>query len=440
MFKILLISVILLLGIAAALPVKERPVAKSLKLKWKCEIGQTSDRTRPVISGGYIWIGSNGSHYNDYAVDYGNGIYQIVASSGKVTRHFLDDQIGDMDVNGIVKIGDLFYAGSDNEELTCFDGAGNVKWRIPSGGDIEHRPVALTIDGKEVLVYATENGEIAAINPENGDRIWSHFHSEFKGWRPGDNRFVFKVNNYFWMDNCYFSEPAFADLNKDGTSDLIFNSKYSSIEAINGRTGKKMFVYKYIVDENPTLLGRNKPFISKVNNHFVCWIPVKTEKGFELRGLNSKGEVKYQKSLPKCEMLLTSQNPSVGEGTFDNAYVDLNSFKFTHYKWNKVVKTEYYNYLECSNGRYADDKVKFNGEVCNVIVYENGPESNSVLAIVGQNTGAVHFKQLLPAVSEFTPVVQDVDSDGKLDLLVNCRDGNLYCYSLGVNSKELVKH
>lgn len=439
MFKILLFTAVLLVGIAAVLPTKERAVAESLSLKWKCEIGNTTDRTRPVLSDGSIWIGSNGSHYNDYAVDYGNGVYQISARSGKVMQHFLDDQVGDMDVNGIVKIGNLFYAGSDNEELTCFDASAKVRWRIPSGGDIEHRPVVLTIDGKEILVYATENGEISAVNPDNGKRIWSYYQADYKGWKPGDNRFVFKVNNYFGVDNCFFSEPAVADLNKDGIADLIYNANFRYVKAINGRTGKEMFSYEHFTESSSSLLYRSKPLLSKANNYFICWIPVKTEKGYELHGLNSKGELRYQKSLPKCDLLWSSQNAAFGDGTFDNAFFDLNTGKFTLYEWNKVEKNEYYSYLEYANGRYADNKVKFNNELCNVIVYENGPESNSVLAIVGQNSGKLHFKQILPAVSEFIPVVQDADSDGKIDILINCRDGNLYCYSLGLSNKKLVK-
>jgi hypothetical protein len=70
MFKLILFTVVVLVGIAAALPVKEKPLTNSLKLKWKSEIGRTTDRTRPVLSNGAIWIGSNGSHLMDYAIAF----------------------------------------------------------------------------------------------------------------------------------------------------------------------------------------------------------------------------------------------------------------------------------------------------------------------------------------------------------------------------------
>jgi hypothetical protein len=247
------------------------------------------------------------------------------------------------------------------------------------------------------------------------------------------------VNNQFYQGNCYFSEPAVVDLNKDGTEDLIYSSGYSKIQAINGRSGKQMYEYSYPNPTDLSLLGRDKPLISSVNKNLVVWLPVKTDKGYDMIGLNSKGEERYRKSLPKSELLSTSYNSSFGDCGFDNGYLDLNTFKFTSYKWNKIVKEQYYSNLDYNVGRYSDNKVKFNGELCNVITYEFVSGTNSVLAIVGENSGAVHFKQVLAGRSEFIPVVEDVDKDGKVDLLVNTSDGMLYCYSLGVNVKELVK-
>jgi hypothetical protein len=38
----------------------------------------------------------------------------------------------------------------------------------------------------------------------------------------------------------------------------------------------------------------------------------------------------------------------------------------------------------------------------------------------------------LPASSEMIPEIADINNDGFLDLLVNCRDENLYCYNLKI--------
>jgi outer membrane protein assembly factor BamB len=444
MFRLLFLTVAVLIGIAAALPVKVKPVTQGLKIKWKQEIGNLTDRSRPVISNGFIWIGSNGSRYNDYALDYGNGIYKIAASNGNIAAHFLDEQVGDMDVNGLVKINELFYAGSDNEELSCFDASGKVKWRIPTGGDIEHRPTHVKLDGKDALIYATENGEISAIDPASGKRLWSFYHSTYKGWKPGENRFVFKVNSHFSADFCFFSEPAIADLNRDGTDDVIYNANFQEIIAVSGRTGRELFSYRYDDDkETNILIGRNKPLIATFKNELVCWIPLQRVKdqSYELRGVTNKGEVKYRKPIGKVTNLYLSQNSGMNQVALDNGFIDLEKdFKLVPYKSNESKKDKESNYgdVTYSGGRYADNKIKMNGELCNVVLFESSPEGSTVL-VVGQKTCTRYLKQVLPDGSECIPVVQDIDSDGKLELLVGCRDGNLYCYSMGATSNQLVK-
>jgi hypothetical protein len=443
MFRLLFFTVAVLVGIAAVMPVKVKPVTQTLKLKWKCEIGNTTDRTRPVISGGYIWIGSNGSRYNDYALDYGNGIYKISASTGKVAEHFLDEQVGDMDVNGILKINDLFYAGSDNEELTCFDASGKVKWRVPAGGDIEHRPTHVRLNDKDAVIYATENGEISAVDVISGKRLWSYYHPEYKGWKPGENRFVFKVNNHFYADFCFFSEPAIADLNNDGTDDVIYGSFYSELTAVNGKTGKKIFGYNLREGESASLLGRDKPLISKGKQGIICWIPTinQSSSKYEMLGLNTVGQLKYRKSFGKDIPLNTAQNSGVGECALNNGFLDLTKdLKFVQYKSNEYKKDKEsgQSYIPFAGARYADNKIKMNGEICNVLLFEYAPERSTVM-VIGQKTGVTYLEQVLEASSEFIPVVEDVDTDGKVELLVSCRDGKLYCYSLGISTNQLVK-
>ena len=43
----------------------------------------------------------------------------------------------------------------------------------------------------------------------------------------------------------------------------------------------------------------------------------------------------------------------------------------------------------------------------------------------------------LPETSEFKPLIKDFNQDGKLDLLVNCRDGKLYCFDLKIAANNL---
>jgi hypothetical protein len=161
-----------------------------------------------------------------------------------------------------------------------------------------------------------------------------------------------------------------------------------------------------------------------------------------LVGLNHKGEVKYKKPLGNG-LLFLSQNSPNGRIELDNATIDLNGdMKMVFSDKNEMVPYFGTTYLSYANGRVADNQVKMNGETCSIIsfeFYQSGTDRKSLLVIRGQKTGKEYVHQILPAISEFIPVVQDVDADGKIDVLTGCFDGSLYCYSLGIDVKYLVK-
>jgi hypothetical protein len=52
--------------------------------------------------------------------------------------------------------------------------------------------------------------------------------------------------------------------------------------------------------------------------------------------------------------------------------------------------------------------------------------------IVSIDQGKVLERYALPSASEMPPVIDDIDMDGKLDLLISGFDGYLYCYSLNI--------
>jgi hypothetical protein len=43
---------------------------------------------------------------------------------------------------------------------------------------------------------------------------------------------------------------------------------------------------------------------------------------------------------------------------------------------------------------------------------------------------------MLPAGTETTPLISDIDSDGRMEMLVGCYDGYLYCYDLKVSALQ----
>jgi hypothetical protein len=70
--------------------------------------------------------------------------------------------------------------------------------------------------------------------------------------------------------------------------------------------------------------------------------------------------------------------------------------------------------------------------ILNLVQYDRNNYNKGFVEIISLKDNKIVDRLQLPYDSEMNPSIEDIDKDGKLDLLINCRDGNLYCYNLGV--------
>lgn len=426
---------------AAPLAPRER-VSGKLDLHWSADIGLTTHRTRPAFTSEHIFIGSNGSHFQDHAIDRKNGVIVLDKRTGRQVRSHANESFGDMDVNGVLRIGERIIFGNDNDEVYCFNTSGEKLWRIPTSGDVEHHPTHIKIAGKDVVVFASEMGEVRALNAEDGSTVWSHYNEGFSGWKQGDNRTVFKVKMHFTAGEDYFNEPGVADLNGDGVDDLIYNYNYGELIALSGRTGKKLWGFTG-VDEMKSSLGKLGPQIigkgSKTRIPVLMYDHVSQTQ--RLVTLNRKGEVIDKKKLDKHSYPLLSQTSDYY--LLNDRILPFDKDGFRVKKSNELFVSDGKNIRSrFYSGQVADQKVKFMGEECAVIVYQRDSKmktGQALLVLMGLTTGKFHLESYLPDGSEFIPVVKDVTGDGKLDVLVGCYDEKLYCFDLNIDNKNLIK-
>lgn len=434
---------LLVLAMSASLPNQKLVLKTTLKQHWKTKIGCTSYRTIPLLLDGKIVIGSNGSYFRDYAMDSGNGVYILNSKNGKVINNFENQQFGDMDVNGVLNLNGLIYFGNDNEEFLCIDQKGNTKWRIAASGDIEHRPILLQNNGKPMIVFATETGQIQALDPKTGKEIWNFYDKKFSGWKMGENRSLFKIKMYFSEDCIFFNEPSLADLNGDGVSDLIYNSKVGDFTAINGKTGKLLWEINQADNDNYfTNMGREKPMIigkGEKSQIMVLLQEKNTDKEF-IALYNAKGKlIKRITSSISLGTPFLSQTSGVfmtdkviiipSDVPNEMKVIPIEFPAFENEKGINVVKYYY-------QGQVAANKVIFNDEPCAVVVLQSNVASEMML--VGLNSGKVCYHTNLPGSSEFPPYVEDVTNDGKLDFIFGCYDENLYCFDLDIDNSHLI--
>lgn len=435
------------LGLAALLPSEEPTPFPSIdskfQLVWKSRIGNASFRTNVLFQKDRLWIGSNGESFMDRGlIEPSSGVYALDRRTGKKLAHFAHESFGDMDVNGLLIYRDRLYFGNDNEEFLCTDLNGRILWRNPTSGDIEHEPILVQIRDQAVIVYAAESGEVKAVDPETGNIVWSYYIPEFDGWKPGNNRSVFKIKAWFQNTSFFYTRPLVADVNEDGVNDLIYRSYGGVLLALNGNTGKKIWSSNdgESVNIGMAVLGGGKEKKIVCLRSFYTSPDIQNEVIFySLRGEKLKSVSLSESSWGSGLNALSIAADEVWVNSRTHTYkitdqgvitsID-RSQAYTYTGWNGKIEQDY------RNGReplFADHLIPLENGKKGVVVmnqYDSGRSSVGFLEILDLKAGTVLDRFSLPDRGEMPPVIQDVDGDGDLDMLFAGYDGYLYCYQL----------
>ena len=414
---------------------------------WSIDIGKTSFRTNASLTSSYIVIGSNGDNYRDaYITDDRNGVHIINRKTGKRVRNFAKESIGDLDVNGTLIYQNRIYFGNDNDEFICADFNGNIKYSLPVSGDVESEAVLIKVHGKDVLVFGTEAGEVRAINPKNGETIWQHFHKDFKGWKMGDNRLVFKVKTHFSMTYLFLMKPIVKDLNSDGIGDIVY-SMNGQFYSINGANGKILHAFDWTEDydqwSDPNVLHnafynaetilftKDKDGKTLVTVPKYSYRPIEGSNRtdgykihmltFDLKGniIEKKRVVEKAKEndfrrLPNTRIFCSGHNIF----QFDN---NMKLISNTTIEKFLEVRGDYFAYF------ISDQLIDINQQKCMVMLLEH----KGIIAFVNINSGKIVRKIKLKGRSEFIPHIEDINKDGQMDLLFADDSNQLTCMTLG---------
>ncbi|MCS7074459.1 MAG: PQQ-like beta-propeller repeat protein, partial [Bacteroidia bacterium] len=227
----------------------------SFQLRWKAKVGQLAYRSNLLAVNGKLYVPSNGKQFKDWDLaDELNGVHILDSKTGKVIKTLETGNWGDADVCGITRLDNRLFFGNDNEEFFCVDLNGKQIWKILASGDVEAAPIIEDVnkDGKPDLVFATDAGEIRAVEAENGKTIWSFKHKDFNGWSETDSRFVFKIKRNFQLGDKFISSLEATDLTGDGIKDILVKNWYDAkLVAVNGKTGTKLWERTCISDFPP---------------------------------------------------------------------------------------------------------------------------------------------------------------------------------------------
>ena len=450
-------------------------IDKVLKRKWDVDIGRLSYRSNFELISNYIYVGSNGSNFNDWHLwDENSGVYKINSRNGEVAKRIAYEDFGDVDVNGILYHNGQLFFGNDNDEFICVNQNGEIQWRIPISGDVEHQPTLLEKTNGNLIAFATEVGEIRAVDVEKGNTVWKYYDPNFNGWKDGDNRFVFKLKTHFKSGSKFFEKPAVGDINGDGVVDMLYAG--SKIVAINGNNGKVIWEIPYeisSIDGNKTMflekykynaiiVGKGKNLkiltyakeISSVSNKATN--DPSAEKKGKLLVINKRG--KLIKEITLSENKNSGSNylfENLKIGSEEAAFVSENIIYIYDVKNDSLTKINGFNKqtkITYSWGDYFQYDLSGVVEVCPLVLntskgncrlikWEYGPQDPSVeeysrgaiIKLWGVSRNSEFLTLRLGSSSEGPLLVKDVDKDGKKELLVEC-GGKLICYDLSTLS------
>ncbi|MBM3453635.1 MAG: hypothetical protein FJX80_00655 [Bacteroidetes bacterium] len=312
---------------------------------------------------------------------------------------------------------------------------------------MEAEPVLLDIKGIKAIVYATELGEVRAVDVETGRSIWSYFTPEFNGWKEGDSRMIFKVRAFLSSAMSFFTKPTLADVNKDGVSDLVYATLYSGIICISGSTGNLLWT----LDEKEAILGSYIEY-KKVENGHEFWVAssrYNTEKQnshLTITRVSEKGKVLGAIPLQESQGFTFSLNSlSLGKGqhlyaTDDSLYwIQDRALKSSIYIGDTFrIKYDWYNEERTQNRVMSSQLLgshvfKYKGQDnCVVLLsqHDGAYFDTGFISIVSLPHKQVVARYALPNTGEMPPQVGDFNRDGITDLLVNCANSKLYCYQL----------
>lgn len=437
-----------LMGLAVTMPADTPPPFASLetntKLIWKTEIGVTSFRNNVIFQGDRLWIGSNGSGFMDYSgVDPSSGVYTLDRKTGKKIIHYANELFGDMDVTGLLMFKDRIYFGNDNEEFLCTETSGKMVWRIPASGDIEHEPVLIQSKAGPSIVYATESGEVRAVDPETGKTRWDFFVEGFEGWRPGQNRTQFKVKAWFNNTWAFYTKPLITDLNLDGVNDLLYRLYSGKVIALDGNSGRSLWSAATEIKMNMGMgvlgKGKDKRIVAlstnwDENDNIQTTCVLYNIRGQKIKSL-SIPEKCYGGGLNALmidpeQILLTGENKSFlvnRQGEINE--IDRRVF-YTGKDWDGQIKEIERNWGDALLG---DQLIPLANGKKGVVVMNQHDRANfdvGFIEILSLDDRSVLTRFSLPCGSELPPVIRDVNLDGKLDILIGGYDGFLYCFEL----------
>lgn len=424
----------------------QKRIEEVFPLQWKQKIGLTNFRTNIVSDkDGNLYIGSNGEKRGN-EIEKSDGVYVLNGKSGKIIRQITPKEKGDNDVSGLAISETHLYFGTDNGYFYKYTLDGKLEWKVDLSsifevvrkdndelGDVESAPALadLNLDRELDVVFAAEGCGIVALDGKEGKLLWKYELVR----RPGT----------------YMSSPLLCDLNGDKVADVVAGIQADSedpfayghaLAAFNGRDGKILWMRDAYSNIHAS------PIAIQKGNDLKIYV---AESYSDINTFDKQGKLLKVLRLNEpgggiSGLFSTPAITNEGKGVIGSSWWGNNdliwhfSMADTFFRMDK--DTFPIHQLPSDGLKYHASGKTSASAIC-ADLYGKGklyfaiPSEKGELFIL-DNNGNLYEKLILPAGTECTPFIKDVNLDRYHDLLIATNDGYLYCYKTPSRGRILV--
>lgn len=155
-------------------PALKSDEAVRLNREWEAAVGLTAWHTTILPIDGQIYVASLGSDVSS-ADDPSDGLVRVNGYTGAAELFFVPPDRGPRDVLGVAAGSEVLFVACRNGSVYCVGLDGGLRWKTYVGGPIASIPLAADVntDAAADVLVVTQQERVVALNGTNGRTLWA---------------------------------------------------------------------------------------------------------------------------------------------------------------------------------------------------------------------------------------------------------------------------